>query len=320
MATKKKEEVVKYYCRVCSYPPNKPLPKAKFYSATNNDLDKSGVMSICKDCCTNIYKDYRKLFDVKKAIFLTCRDLDIAYSESSANGVLSSIENTVAKGDTYDETTVIGKYLSMLKTIGITNGIRGTRFRDSDNYIDEFGNTETAGQVYTDDDYEAIEIEYLKQRWGEEFVITDLVWLENDYNEWECGYEIDGKNRKTLVEQICCEDLFIYKERQKGIDVTRRLNNIQKLMTTAQLTPKLQSTSASSEFNSLPEMISHVEKHKPCYKPNHALKDVDHMKKWADMFEGTIARTQGKSNENTVLFEKEYEPETMNFDKIQGGE
>ena len=82
------------------------------------------------------------------------------------------------------------------------------------------------------------------------------------------------------------------------------------------LQPKQETASESAEFSSFPVMITHIEQNRPAYKENHALKDIDNMGKNIKILDGLIARTSGKSNGNTLLFEEEYQPETMDLTSL----
>lgn len=94
----------------------------------------------------------------------------------------------------------------------------------------------------------------LKQKWGS-FEKADLYWLEDKYNEWYEKCEIDGLSREKLVIQLCYEELSIVRTREKGGNVKDKVRSFQTLMKDAELTPKKQSISGSSEsqFTSLGE-------------------------------------------------------------------
>ena len=164
--------------------------------------------------------------------------------------------------------------------------------------------------------YEEVEVAYLKDKWGHNFSIEELMSLEQIYNEWEAGYEIDGKNRQIAIKTLTYEEFHMNEALQNGKDASKHITNIDKLMKQADLTPKQQSGNESAEFKSLPMMIAHVEKDRPCYIENHELKDVDKLNSYMKIFDGLIARTMGKSNENTVLFEEEYKDSTMDLTSL----
>ena len=143
---------------------------------------------------------------------------------------------------------------------------------------------------------------------------------EEKYSEWEAGYEVDTKNRRLIVENLVFEELQIYKERQQGKDVSKRLKNIKDLMGLGNLSPRQETASEGAEFNSFPAMIAHIEQNKPCYVDNPQLKDVDNMEKYLKILDALIARSAGNQNENIGIFEEEYAEETMDLTSLSGGE
>ena len=55
------------YCRKCKI--FKSINGNNFYEATNPFLDSNGWMSICRDCCNNIYDEY---FKRKRCLLVNC--------------------------------------------------------------------------------------------------------------------------------------------------------------------------------------------------------------------------------------------------------
>lgn len=308
----KKPPEEKCYCRRC----RRTIAGANFYAATNKFIDTNDKMSICKDCCTDIYNWFYKIHKtVDTALFYTCQEIDLRYEPEIVEATKTRIASIQEKGN--DAEAVVGYYKSNLSSTGKDNfGYTEFQFKDS-SVLKLSG--EKAPVQYNPDEYESIEISYLRNRWGN-MQIDELQWLEQKWEEWAQGFEIDSKNRTLIVEQIVFEEFYIFQERSQGKDVSKRLKNIKDLMSMGNLQPKQESASETAEFNSFPVMIAHVEQNRPCYVENHQLKDVDDMEKNMKILEGLIARSAGNPNPNTNIFEKEYTPETMDLSAISGGE
>jgi hypothetical protein len=301
------------YCRVCQ----KMLPISKFYEATNPMIDKNGYMSVCREHCNEIYNTYYSIHNnLEIALRLTCECLDVCFNSQALKETKSHIEKLLSQGKKAE--AVFGYYKSKLSTTGRNNAsLDAFRYKDSDILKEELREALRSTQEYNSDDYDSIEIEYLKEKWGSSLPPSDLKWLEEKYNEWDAGYEIQGKSRELIVQQICFEELFIYQARQTGEDVTKRIKTIRDLMNDGNFSPKKETASETAEFQTLAEFIKKVEQTKPFVKEGY--NDVDKMGKMWKSLAGAINRTQGKPDEYTKIFEEEYAEYTMDLSNVDSG-
>lgn len=317
-----KEKTIKanedLYCRKCQ----KTLNNSNFYEATNPMLDSNGFMSVCKNCCHGIYDDYFSTYNnLEKAIYLTCRDLDVCFNKEAFKSAQAHIESLISKGKVAEK--VFGYYKSKLGSQGKQNsGLKDFRFKDT-----EMADTE---QIFTinskvindneNSDYESVEIEYLKNKWGTDLPVSDLTWLEQKHNEWYDNYDIQGKAMELLVQQLCFEELFVYKERQTGEDVSKRLKSIQDMLKNTKLSPRLESASEQAEFQTISEFIKKVEQTKPFVKINPEFADPDNFKDMWRSMTGAIKRTAGKQDEDTQVFDEFFKDTTMDLSNLSGKE
>lgn len=306
-----------HVCTCCGKHATKSSLEKLFYMSYSPFHAKTGRVQLCKDCMVAM-STYSGQF--KNDMFSeVLRVIDKPYLESelesSINQIIVEFERN---GETKTKEYVLKNKISQLIGVYIKN--ISLNFKE---YTWMDGESRTAissnPNLANNGEYESIEVEYLRQRWGKDLVVDDLRFLEEKYAEWENGYEVDTKNRQLIVENLVYEELFIYKERQQGKDVSKRLKNIKDLMGLGNLSPRQETASEGAEFGSFASMIAHIEQHKPAYVENHALKDIDNMGENIKILEGLIARTAGKSNENTQLFEEEYAEETMDLTSLSGG-
>ena len=166
------------------------------------------------------------------------------------------------------------------------------------------------------DEYENIGVDELRDRWGSAYPLEDLVWLEKKNLEWYDGYDIQGKSMELLVQQLCFEEFYIYKERQKGEDVSKRIKTLQDLLKNSNLSPRQETASDQAEFQTISEFIKKVEERRPFIKSNPEFEDVDNFRGMWKSMAGAISRTAGKSDENTKVFENFFKDSTMDFSNL----
>lgn len=307
-----------HVCTCCGKHATKSSLEKLFYISYSPFHIKSGRCPVCKECMVK-NSTRNNIFNFEMFIEVL-REVDKPYFETELESSIQQVMRENSK-DSVEFTkdmvlktkaeSIIGYYIK-----NIALNFKDLTFMDGDarKMINPTVDILATGE------YESIEIEYLRERWGRDLPIDDLKFLEEKYSEWESGYEVDTKNRQLIVENLVYEELFIYKERQQGKDVSKRLKNIKDLMGLGNLSPRQETASEGAEFNSFPVMIAHVEQNKPCYIENHALKDIDNMEHHIKTLDGLLARTIGNPNENTVLFEEEYAEETMDLTSLSGGE
>jgi hypothetical protein len=209
---------------------------------------------------------------------------------------------------------VYQKYISKINAFASNNNY-GDSFEDSDRWID---NGKNINMLDTTDegDYDGVEIEYLKNKWGTELPLSDLMWLEQKYTEWYDNYDIQGKAMDLLVQQLCFEELFVYKERQTGEDVSKRLKSIQEMLKNSKLSPRQETASEQAEFQSISEFIKKAEQQKPFVKTNPEFNDPDKFRNMWQSMAGAITRTAGRPDENTKVFEEYFKDSTMDLSNL----
>lgn len=306
-----------HVCTCCGQHATKSSLEKLFYMSLSPFHAKSGRVPICKECVRRMSTKNGSL--VLDMFLEVLRVMDKPYLNGEFESAIRQAMLDVSKDNSdIDRETIIKKNPEAIIGYYMKNIM--LNYKESTWMDGDAKNTNNPTLNWLDNgEYESIEIEYLRERWGENFTVEDLKFLEEKYNEWESGYEVDTKSRQLIVENLASEELYIFKERQQGKDVSKRLKNIKDLMGLGNLSPKQETASEEAEFSSFPVMIAHIEKNKPAYVENHALKDIDNMGNNIKILEGLIARTAGKPNQNTTLFDEEYEEETMDLTSLSDG-
>lgn len=251
------------YCRMCK----KVLPASHFYEATNPMIDKNGLMSICRDHCSEIYDSYYSIHNnMDIALKLTCRDLDVRYSDEALKSAQSHMESLLAKGKNANK--LFGYYKSKLSSTSKSNEKFETfRFKDS-----EFEN------IISDEIEEDID-EDLILFWGRGFEsIDDYIFLEKELSNWKQTHKCDNQAEITLLREICIKILQIRNRRAVNENVSSDLKELQDLMKTASVDPaKANAASAGKSHDCFGIWVKDIEQFKPAewYEQQEKYKDMD---------------------------------------------
>ena len=321
-------------CNKCK----KYKPEDDFYSTQSDVLD--GRFPICKECTKNLFKEYLKKYkDIKEVLILMSQKFDLYVYEPTIKKMVN-YANTIEGKKEISDGVFFANYLSTLNLETELGGIEINEPNFSKSYFGGVPFRSMAYQfnlppIYNDriiaegeeieeleeENLSASKILKLKRTWGDAYNLEELKWLESKHQEWHANYDIQGKNRELLVQQLCLEELSIFKGRQIGADVSKNLKNIQEMMKNSDLSPKKTATmSSTSEFASLGDFIRHVEKTKPFINKSKEFEDVDGIQKIWKSIAGAIARTLGRSNEYTEEFIENYKEHTVDMEGLGGSD
>jgi hypothetical protein len=259
------------YCRRCMKTKTPDL----FYEAVDGGLlDKNGKMSICRDCCNEVYNNfYNENHSVEKSLLKACRTLNIRYDE----GAVQATNDTLFKYLERDKETekTFGVYKSKLMKL------QNTRITDR-NVNEDFTFVEPSVRIINDELDDNIEDSaYLKQMWGTNLEYNDYVWLENELSEWKRTHKCDTKAEETLLKEICFKGLEIKKARESnGTASSSMIKDYQDLMKTANVDPSKTSVAGSGRSqDTFSAFIKTIEQTEPAeYFENKKLfKDFDNI-------------------------------------------
>jgi len=257
------------YCRMCQ----KTLSSSHFYEATNPMIDKNGLMSVCKDHCNEIYDTYFSIHNnIEDALRLTCRDLDVRYSDEVLKQTQSHIENLISKGK--KATKVFGFYKSKLFSTGKNNEkIDSFRFKDSEFNIDK------DNQIKIENNVKNINIdENLILFWGKGFSSDDYIFLESELINWKKTHKCDNQAEITLLKEICIKILTIRNKRADSNSVSQDVKELQELFKTASVDPaKANIASAGKSHECFGSWVKEIEQFRPAewFEQQEKYKDMD---------------------------------------------
>lgn len=290
--------------------------KKNFY--VTKDIHRSFFKKIpyCKECIKKIYLFYSKMYnDMNLAVYYTCRKVDIPYIHSNYLGAVNNLNNSNA--NIQDEEAIMSAYMKGL-AFSDTNGW-GYSFDDSQGEADipklssydvvtkikrDKINNPNFGKKGNDEDYETIEYDtdFLQSKWGMTFENWELAYLESEYLDWD--EKLSGINDKTLdilVKQICYQLLDIYKDRQSGTPVDKKLKTLTDLMNNSGLIDK--QDSANEKHNTLGMEIEKIEYLKPATSGKKIFEDIDGVQNYVKGAAGCYFKAMGIENEYTRFYD-----------------
>ena len=186
-------------------------PPKDFYTALNNFLDTNGYFSICKECIGNIYvREYNIEHSLDRAIYKTCKIIDMIYSESAVQATEKQLQN---KELLPDNPSIIGLYkakiITTMRGVGIP-GVGNAEYLDltfhSDSSIPE--------HEYTEEDVTSLES--VAEFWGEGYSADEYRFLEKELADWKRSYSCQNKSEEFFLKQISIKALELEKANKEG--------------------------------------------------------------------------------------------------------
>lgn len=265
------------YCRRCTTLKSDKL----FYSAVDGNLDKNGYMSVCKQCCNEIFVlNLNTQLDINKAMISTCKMLNIAFVEECVSSASAHVSNN------FNPDTFFGTYKAKLGQFR-TNPSMVLTFESYPSNI-KFNQEEEKKIVETEGvDYS----EYLKTTWGSGMTVDDYNFLESSFSEWKRTHKCDTNSETVLMKEICHLELAVRKAREANQSTDKLVKSLQDLIKTANLSPAQANMMNASKGNEVFGMwIKDIEELEPAewWDENRKLfVDVDNI---AQYFEDFVVR------------------------------
>lgn len=254
------------YCRVCM----KMKPIKEFYTRCDENLDKNGFMSVCREHCNEIYTNSLNIErNFEKALFRTCKILNVAWVPNCVDATKTQVIK--AQDAKKENIQVFGIYKSKLSTLSNLSGDGVLTF---DGYINS-GQIASQDEITDDKDFD----KYLKDFWGPDLPYVDYEFLESELARYEETHKSDTASEKSLLRQICFAELDLRKARMNGgTPSAKQIETLQNLMKTASIDPSKASLANTAKNKSLiSSMISIIEENEPAeyYDDKKLFKDFD---------------------------------------------
>lgn len=246
------ENDLQVYCRKCM----KIKSSKDFYLRVDDFLDSNGFMSICKECCNEIYNNSLNIErNFEKALFRTCKILNMAWSPNAVDATRTHVIK--AQNAKKENIQVFGIYKSKLSTLG---NLSSDGIMTFDGY-NNTGQIILQNEITDDKDFD----KYLKDFWGPGLEYEEYEFLESELARYKKTHKCDTATEESLLRQICFAELDIRKSRMdKGGGDSSAVKRLQDLMKTASVDPaKASSANSGTAKDTFSSFIKIIEDNEP---------------------------------------------------------
>lgn len=264
------------------------LARSNFYKSSKYGL---GYYPICKKCVISKVEQIKdkddKPNETKESVINMCREMDIPYVDSLYESCAHTIYNeTGEKVKSSPFKQMLTSLLSLPQYINQT-------FKDSE-LPSDYENNGMRGNVK----------KQTIKRFGSGFTNDDYLFLQDEYDDWVTRYECSTKAQEELFIRLCFKKLEIRRATIQGKPTKDLDESYQKLMSTANITPRQNSLDTLSEGQSVGQLIQKWEVERPIPECDPELKDVDHIGQYIDVFyKGHMAKMLNLKNSLQNIYE-----------------
>lgn len=144
-----------------------------------------------------------------------------------------------------------------------------------------------------------------KKRFGSGYSNEDLMFLENEYQDWITRYPCENKSQELLFKRICFKELEIDKAQKDGKDTKELDATLQNLMGSLNIKPSQKTSNTLTDNLTFGQLIDKWEQDKPIPEPEEEFRDVDKIGLYIDVFfKGHLSKMMGLKNAFSSLYEK----------------
>lgn len=279
----------------CSHCRNWKTVRAFYESAKSPD----GIEHYaCKECilneCTDVGKNGIRS-DNKEKTIETFRKLDWYFDEKVYNDLLQKILEGVGEKI---KSTAVQQWITMNRSI---NDYKFKSFSDSIFDIEDIEGNDSP------EDIRIIQktLKKAKKRFGSDYSNEDLMFLENEYQDWVSRYECSQKAQEETFENLSILKLMKRNAIKKGLSTKDIDKSYQDWLDTGKLKPKQNSLDTFSDAQTLGTLIQKYEETKPLPEIDPELEDVDKIGLYIDAFyRGHASKMLGLKNRFSNIYEK----------------
>lgn len=144
-----------------------------------------------------------------------------------------------------------------------------------------------------------------RKRFGSSYNNEDLMFLENEYQDWVTRYECSTKAQESIFELLSLKKLERNKVAKNGGNTKDIDATYQQLLNTANITPKQNTTSTFDNGQVFGTLIQKWEETRPTPEIDEELRDVDKIGLYFDVFfRGHACKMFGIQNLFSNIYEK----------------
>ena len=274
------EEIV--YCSNCGNWKN----VNSFYSST---VSPDGIEHFaCKECILDLCTDYDKKekirTDNKEKTIEIFKKLNWYFNERTYNDQLNYLAESTGEKI---RSTAAQQWIVMVKSL--------PQYRDKTFAHSEF----IDGDKYSSDDVKLVQktLKQGRKRFGSGYSDEDLMFLEEEYQDWITRYECNTKAQETIFERLAFKKWEINKATKVGKSTKVLEKTYTELLSSINILPRQNSGNGLMDSLSFGQMIEQWEEHDPVPDPAPEFADCDGIGKYIRVwFKGHLARALGIDN------------------------
>lgn len=252
----------------------------------------------CRECildeCTDIDKKTKIRKDNKSKTIATFKRLNWYFNEKDYNKQLNSLAE--ATGEKI-RSTAAQQLIVMVKSL--------PQYQDK-HFSDSVFNVDDIEQENSPDEIRIIQktLKKAKRRFGN-YSNEDLMFLENEYQDWTTRYPCENKSQELLFKRICFKELEIDKAQKDGKDTKELDATLQNLMGSLNIKPSQKNSNTLTDNLTFGQLIDKWEQEYPIPEPEEEFKDVDKIGLYIDVFfKGHLSKMMGLKNAFSSLYER----------------
>ena len=265
-----------------------------------DDRFATGKFPICKRCVMAMVEQREKKTDppneTKESVQKVLKLMDLPYIDSFYEDCVKGAYDEVKEKN---RVSPFGTYNTAIRSLPQWKGMR---WEDSEFEDDDLDNPEEINE-------NSRILKQAKKRFGRNYSSVDLVFLENEYQDWIKRYACDTKAQEILFKRIVCKELEIDKAQKNGKDTKEMDKTLQDLMGSLQVKPNQSNSNALTEAKTFGQLIQRWEDEydggKPIPEPDEDFKDVDKIGLYIDVFfKGHLSKMMGLKNAFSSLYDR----------------
>ena len=272
----------------------------EFITRDNFYTDKRfaiGVYPQCKKCVLAEVEQRKgkndKPNETKKSVQAMLQKMDLPYIDSLYESLCTDVANEI------NEKNKKSPFLAYLPPIKSLPNWKGKTYKDSE--FEDGMNSEDEEEINENSRI----LKSAKKRFGNGFNNTELVFLENEYQDWTRRYQCENKAQELLFKRVCFKELDIDKAQKEGRDTKELDKTLQELLGSLNLKPSQNNSNVLTEAKTFGQLIEKWENEKPIPEPDEEFKDVDRIGLYIDVFfKGHLSKMMGLKNGFSALYEK----------------
>ena len=255
---------------------------------------------ICKRCILAMVEQRRNDKDepneTKESVMYVLQKMDRVFDEGFYDECVKGARDEVKEKN---RNSPFATYITAIQSLPNWKGKtwNDSIFSDGDSQVD---NTEVNENSRI--------LKAAKKRFGEEYSPQDLMFLEQEYQDWIKRYPCENKAQEVLYKNAAYVELNIEKAQKEGRDTKDLLKSLQEIMTSLQIKPSQSNSNALTEAKTFGQLIEKWEDDfdggRPIPDPDPEFEDVDKIGTYIDIFfRGHLARMMGLKNGLSKLYE-----------------